>query len=296
MDPLIAVATNAKLDTIINRAYQDDSGHVISMHAAMFEDPNGVLHSPLVCYQAAGWTRLSESRKLLHLNFPDKSELALPVSISRWENEKDNRKVMVVYWFQLGEHFLFGRWDLGMKIRWSLSGQAEMARADQSDDGDPRHPGRGPTADCSGFCRANRRVGESAGTPRRKRDAWRRQRGLQRPHDGKPIGVVVKSPAIDIMSVSILLVFSSQLRSQDIQIHEARQTKDSRPGRVLGQPFRHHAARQPRAIVERRLPLGVRRRLSPPGSTVQDSPRLAAGSSARGDLCGGLLVGVLAPL
>ena len=143
MDPLIAVATNAKLDTIVNRAYRDDSGHVISMHAAMFEDPNGVLHSPLVCYQAAGWTRLSESRKLLHLKLSDKSELPLPISISRWENEKDNKKVMVVYWFQLGEHFLFGRWDLGMKIRWSLSGQVEMARPDQSDDGDPRHRGRG---------------------------------------------------------------------------------------------------------------------------------------------------------
>lgn len=123
MDPRIAVATNAKLDTIVNRAYRDDSGHVISIHAAMFEDPNGVLHSPLVCYQAAGWTRLSESRKTLHLNFPDKSELTVPISISRWESEKENRKVVVIYWFQLGEHFLFGRWDLGLKIRWSLRGR-----------------------------------------------------------------------------------------------------------------------------------------------------------------------------
>lgn len=30
---------------------------------------------------------------------------------------------MVVYWYQLGDHVLFDRWDLGMKIRWSLRGR-----------------------------------------------------------------------------------------------------------------------------------------------------------------------------
>ena len=30
---------------------------------------------------------------------------------------------MVVYWYQLGEHVLFGRWDLGIKVRWSLAGK-----------------------------------------------------------------------------------------------------------------------------------------------------------------------------
>ena len=121
MDPRIAVKTGAKI--IVDRAYHDDSGHVISMHTAVSDNPNGVLHSPLVCYQAAGWVKLSESRKVLQLHLSDKSELPLPVSVSKWENEKDSRKVMVVYWFQLGDHFLFGRWDLGMKIRWSLAGR-----------------------------------------------------------------------------------------------------------------------------------------------------------------------------
>ena len=49
--------------------------------------------------------------------------MTIPVSISTWEYEKKNKKVMVVYWYQIGEHFLFGRWDLGIKIRWSLAGK-----------------------------------------------------------------------------------------------------------------------------------------------------------------------------
>ena len=63
MDPKLAVRTGAKLDTIIDRTYRDDLGHVVVMHAAMFDNPAaGVIHSPLVCYRAAGWKKLSEKR------------------------------------------------------------------------------------------------------------------------------------------------------------------------------------------------------------------------------------------
>jgi hypothetical protein len=129
MDPKIAVQTGAKLDTIIERSYHDDSTpvHVIGMHAAMFDNPAaGVIHSPLVCYNAAGWKKLSEKRGALQLpveltKLPDK--LVVPVSISTWEDEVNSKKVMVVYWYQVGEHYLFGRLDLGIKIRWALAGK-----------------------------------------------------------------------------------------------------------------------------------------------------------------------------
>jgi EpsI family protein len=127
MDPKIVVLIGAKTDTIVQRIYHDDAGHVVSMHAAMFDNPAaGVIHSPMVCYAAAGWKRLSENRSSLQLppeltNLPAK--LSIPISISTWEQEKDNRKVIVIYWYQLGEHFLFGRWDLGIKTRWALAGR-----------------------------------------------------------------------------------------------------------------------------------------------------------------------------
>jgi EpsI family protein len=127
MDPRIAVLTGAKLDTIIQRTYRDDSGHAVAVHAAMFDNPaTGVMHTPLICYFAAGWTKLSEQRGYLQLpiGLTKLSEkLTIPISITTWESEKENRKVIVVYWYQLGEHFLFGRWDLGVKIRWSLAGK-----------------------------------------------------------------------------------------------------------------------------------------------------------------------------
>jgi EpsI family protein len=127
MNPNTAVRTGARLDTIIERTYRDNQGHAVAMHAAMFDNPaDGVIHSPLVCYNSAGWTKLSEKKIDLQLpteltNLPEK--LTIPVSVSTWENEKDSKQVMVAYWYQLGEHFLFGRWDLGLKIRWSLAGR-----------------------------------------------------------------------------------------------------------------------------------------------------------------------------
>lgn len=127
MDPRLVVQTGARPDTIIERAYHDPQGRVIAMHAAMFDNPSdGVIHSPLVCYQSAGWTRVSENRAYLQLP-PELTQLSdkltVPVSVSTWEDEKTSKKVMVVYWYQLGDHFLFGRWDLGIKIRWSLAGK-----------------------------------------------------------------------------------------------------------------------------------------------------------------------------
>jgi EpsI family protein len=127
LDQKTAVRTGAKLDTIVDRVYRDDVGHAVSMHTAMFDDPkDGVIHSPMVCYMAAGWKKLSEKRRYLKISGEGVShELSVPVSVSKWENEKDDKKVMVVYWYQLGEHFLFGRWDLGLKVRWALAGKPE---------------------------------------------------------------------------------------------------------------------------------------------------------------------------
>ena len=47
--------------------------------------------------------------------------MTIPVSLSTWEQKGE--RLLVVYWYQLGEHVLFDRWDLGMKIRWSLRGR-----------------------------------------------------------------------------------------------------------------------------------------------------------------------------
>ena len=118
LDPELAKATGAQV--IVNRAYRDDAGHMIAMHTAMFDKPaEGVYHSPLNCYRSHGYQKLSESRSNLKIS----DTLTIPVSVTYWEHEKDGKRVWVVYWYQLGEHVLFGRFDLGLKVRWKLAGK-----------------------------------------------------------------------------------------------------------------------------------------------------------------------------
>jgi EpsI family protein len=116
LDPKIANATGAKV--IVDRAYQDDMGHQVSIHTAMFDNPGeGVLHSPLNCYRSNGWERSELSTSDLQIS----DTLTIPVSVSVFH--KGPERVMVAYWYQLGEHVLFGRWDLGLKVRWALAGK-----------------------------------------------------------------------------------------------------------------------------------------------------------------------------
>ena len=38
-------------------------------------------------------------------------DLTIAVSLTTWEKEEE--KILVVYWYQLGQHVLYGRFDLG---------------------------------------------------------------------------------------------------------------------------------------------------------------------------------------
>jgi EpsI family protein len=115
MDPKIAIATGAYF--IVNRIYRDESTHIVSLHTAMFEDPaEGVYHSPLNCYLASGWKKLDEKREDVKVA----EDLSIAVSLTTWE--KEGEKILVVYWFQLGQHVLYGRLDLG-GVRWEMRGQ-----------------------------------------------------------------------------------------------------------------------------------------------------------------------------
>ena len=118
LDPEIYKAVGAAPGRIVNRIYRDEMGHQISMHTAMFMNPiDGVYHSPLNCYRANGWELVNKSREELRLF----DNLTLPVILTTWQQE-GNRK-LVVFWYQLGNHVLFDRMDLGLRVRWSLAGK-----------------------------------------------------------------------------------------------------------------------------------------------------------------------------
>jgi EpsI family protein len=116
MDPQVAVATGA--DVVVNRIYRDDLGHMVSIHTAMFNDAaTGVYHRPVNCYRGAGWKEINEVRENVEVT----DDLTIAVSLTTWERE--NEKILVAYWYQLGKHLLYSRLDLGALRFTAMAGQ-----------------------------------------------------------------------------------------------------------------------------------------------------------------------------
>ena len=161
MDPKIALATEAAPGTIVNRVYQDESGHSISMHTAMFADPRGgVFHTPIKllsrermarCQRGprgpGGFGRADDPGQCFDLG-PEGRTAHCRLLVSTWRT----RAVRQV--------------GLGNEGPLVVAGTAEMAGANQGDAADcgPRpRPGRGETRD-HGFRQAGGRLGEPTET------------------------------------------------------------------------------------------------------------------------------------
>jgi EpsI family protein len=115
LDEKIFKATGAH--SLVNRIYTDEAGNVMSLHFAVFTDPNeGIWHNPVSCYVSAGWVRQENEKVFLPGTSDDKSK----VSLSIWT--KGGETAVIAYWFQLGEHRLYSRGDLGT-VRWQMRGQ-----------------------------------------------------------------------------------------------------------------------------------------------------------------------------
>lgn len=104
-------------DAVADRMYENRQGTAVSAHTALFTDFNEAIgvHLPERCYRAAGWDqRSAETRTLTGEGFPDTT-----VEISVWQRE--GQRVSVLYWYQLGEHDVLGRYDLS-RARMALAG------------------------------------------------------------------------------------------------------------------------------------------------------------------------------
>lgn len=117
LDPKITATLGAEV--VVDRLYRDDLGRVISLHTSMFTDRiiDGIYHTPIACYYANGWELVENVPETLKVS----DQLTIPVRLLTYKREGE--RIVVVYWYQLGEHFLFNRWDLGIKVRWSLFGR-----------------------------------------------------------------------------------------------------------------------------------------------------------------------------
>lgn len=121
LDEKLASAADAKI--FYNRAYRDKTEHTILVHTAVCDNPTfGICHNPQICYLYNGWNNKIRMFEKLSFNVGD-VEKTIPVYVGLWEKEDKSEKVWIVYWYQLGPHVVFDRWDIGFKVRWALAGQ-----------------------------------------------------------------------------------------------------------------------------------------------------------------------------
>jgi len=115
LDPRLFRATGA--EKIVNRVYRNSSGSTASLHAAIFEDIDaGAEHTPRNCYRNAGWKRIED----VPLQLQAGNKPGISVRSTTWEREGE--RILVIFWYQLGEHTLFNRMDLGT-LRWEMAGR-----------------------------------------------------------------------------------------------------------------------------------------------------------------------------
>jgi EpsI family protein len=104
--------------SVVERQYHNDSGMVVSLHLAIFDNPTeGIWHNPISCYDTNGWVPVEITR----VPISETAENSDKIALSSWEKSGD--KTIVGYWYQLGEHRLYGRWDLGFNVRWQMRGR-----------------------------------------------------------------------------------------------------------------------------------------------------------------------------
>jgi len=103
--------------SVVDRVYRGPGGDLLTLHTAVFRDFDvGVRHYPANCYRASGWQKIGDDRVDLDVEGAPR----IPVSLSTWERE--GKRVRVLYWYQLGEQTIFGRYDLG-KARFAMAGR-----------------------------------------------------------------------------------------------------------------------------------------------------------------------------
>jgi EpsI family protein len=117
LDPRLTEGSEAEVAA--SRAYTGPQDRLVSMFTAIYTKVDrGVYHSPLNCYQSSGWTKISET----HVPLRTEGRPSIDVDLSMWD--KGGERVYVLFWYELGEHVLFERFDLG-KVRMAMRGRAE---------------------------------------------------------------------------------------------------------------------------------------------------------------------------
>jgi len=109
----------SEVDVAVSRIYSKE-GRNIKFLLAEYKSPrSGLYHNPMNCYHTQGFTLIgSEERQPLKAaNRP-----ATEVSVSTWM--RNNEKVIVAYWYEVGDNTMYERQDL-LNTQWAMFGKTK---------------------------------------------------------------------------------------------------------------------------------------------------------------------------
>lgn len=109
----------SQVDVAVTRAYTNREGRLLKFLLAEYKQPStGLYHNPMNCYRANGFAQLERVRRPLKTaNRPDTE-----VDLTTWD--KGGERVLVAYWYEVGDHTLFERQDL-LPTQWAMFGKTQ---------------------------------------------------------------------------------------------------------------------------------------------------------------------------
>jgi EpsI family protein len=117
LDPMIRATLGA--DVVLDRLYRhsEDQTAKVSAHLAAFSDwDRGIGHDPMVVYRSCGCKLIEQTYETLYIG----SEKNIRANLSEWKQGR--RSLVVLFWYQIGDHVLFKRSELD-RLRSGLNAQ-----------------------------------------------------------------------------------------------------------------------------------------------------------------------------
>ncbi len=106
-------------DVAVSRTYSKE-GHLMKFLLAEYKRPSrGLYHNPMNCYHSNGFTLLGDVR-MVPVTAPNRPDTKISVSI--WQRKAE--KVIVAYWYEVGDYTMYERQDL-LATQWAMSGKSK---------------------------------------------------------------------------------------------------------------------------------------------------------------------------
>jgi EpsI family protein len=108
----------SEVSVAVSRIYTKDNQVLKFLLAEYKESSKGLYHNPMNCYRSQGFALLSTANQPLKTN----NRADSTVNVSVWKRE--NEKVIVAYWYEIGDHTLYERQDL-LSTQWAMRGKTQ---------------------------------------------------------------------------------------------------------------------------------------------------------------------------